>query len=274
MRKNILLRVVAGTVILLLAVCGCFLLWEANRPPEYLEFNQTQIPVEREVKKNPYAPEFFTMDGDGFVHYNGEDRTASLILDVSSHQGRIDWAQVASAGVDGVMIRAGYRGYGSVGNIMEDDYFRNNIQKASAAGLRVGVYFFSQAVNEDEAREEARFLLDCTADFDLSLPVAFDWERVDVESARTNGIGKEQLTSIACAFLDEVERGGQKPMLYFNRETAYLMYTLGDLTDYAFWLAEYDAYPSFYYDFAMWQYACVLTVPGIGGAVDTNLYFE
>ena len=240
---------------------------------EYVQYRESLLPVEPDVTGNPFAEEEFAVGDDGRIAYTGTAYAAQTVIDVSSHQGEVDWAAVAAAGVSGVMLRVGYRGYGSAGNIKADDRFAANIRGALAAGLQVGVYFYSQAVSEAEAREEADFVLDAVKGYDLTLPAAFDWEYITTDEARTDGVTSEELTAFAAAFCGEIAAGGLTPMIYFNQDTAYMLYRLGELTEYAFWLAEYAAYPSFYYGFAMWQYSSSGTVDGIGVTVDLNLYF-
>ena len=109
-------------------------------------------------------------------------------VDVSVHQGEIDWTKVADAGIEFAMIRVGYRGYGSEGKMMGDTYFQRNIQGALDAGLKVGVYYFSQAVTVEEAREEAAYVLEQIAPYPISYPVVFDWERQNYSGSRTQKI--------------------------------------------------------------------------------------
>ena len=126
------------------------------------------------VPANTYAAEDFAAV-DGFLTYDG-DAPSYVGVDVSSHQGDIDWARVAAAGVEFAMIRVGCRGY-TEGGIFQDKCFVQNVEGALAAGLEVGVYFFSQAVTEAEAEEEARQVLEWIAPYDVTWPVVFDWER-------------------------------------------------------------------------------------------------
>ena len=139
------------------------------------------------------------------------------------------------------------------------------------AGRETGVYFFSQAVTVEEAREEAQFLLDMLKDFDFNGPVVFDWENIDYDTARTDGVGSAMVTAMANAFCQEVESAGYQPMIYFNRYIAYLIYELGGVADYPFWIAEYGETPEFYYDYQIWQYTDSGKVDGISGPVDMNI---
>ena len=195
-------------------------------------------------------------------------------IDVSKYQGDIDWRAVKADGIEFAMIRVGYRGYGSEGKMMGDTYFQRNIQGALDAGLKVGVYYFSQAVTVEEAREEAAYVLEQIAPYPISYPVVFDWEFIDGQQARTDEIEGERMTECAKTFCELVRAGGYTPMVYFNQEQGYLYYQLDQLDEFSFWLAEYDEKPDFFYNFAMWQYTHTGTVPGIQGNVDLNLAFR
>ena len=273
-KKGIIAALLASFILLLLA-SGCTTEEEipAASEQEYLDYHSTMIPVEEKLERSPFLKNDFSMDGEGFVRYVGEDYQALKVIDVSAHQGNIEWSKVAESGVEGVLIRAAYRGYGSVGNLKEDACFSQNIKGALRAGLKVGAYVYSQAITAEEAREEAQLVLSLTEGYTLELPIAFDWEHIDHTEARTDNIGLGELTDIAKAFLEEIRLAGRTPMVYFNQEMAYLQYDLSELVGYEFWLAEYGAYPKFYYNVRAWQYACILTMDGIKGAVDTNLYF-
>ena len=221
---------------------------------------------------NPYGPGDFAYAGDYLTCISGQ---SALGVDVSEYQGKIDWQQVADAGVGFAMIRLGFRAWGSEGNLYEDAYWRDNLQGAREAGLQVGVYFFSQAVDVAEAKEEARFLLACLDGAELSLPVVFDWETVPDENARTQGVTGAQLNDCAMAFCGEIEAAGYAPMVYFNQDQAKRMYDLQMLQDAGcgFWLAMYASSMTYPYKLSMWQYTSSGSVPGIQGYVDLDLYF-
>ena len=234
--------------------------------PASIRFRNHILPVLEGVPVNEYAAEAFRVDEAGFLRY----ADAPLGVDVSSYQGEIDWARVAASGVKFAMIRAGLRGY-TKGGIMEDSMFRRNIEGALAAGLDVGVYFFSQAVSVAEAEEEADALLSLIEGYDLTYPVVYDWETVGDDAARTVGVGAETVTRCARAFCERVAAAGCRPMVYFNLDQGYLGYRLDELTDYLFWLAEYRDCPSFYYHYDFLQYTHQGTVDGIEGYVDLDL---
>ena len=136
-----------------------------------------------DTPKNTYDPACFYRDGE-FLRYESSTVTSQIGIDVSAHQQDIDWQRVAASGVQFAILRAGYRGY-TEGSIQEDAYFEQNLAGAIDAGLDVGVYFFSQAMDEQEAREEARFVLDKISGYQLAYPVFFDWGRSGPTPAAT-----------------------------------------------------------------------------------------
>lgn len=221
------------------------------------------------VPKNEYREDAFVSVG-GFTIYTAADAASHIGIDVSTHQGVIDWQQVKMAGVEFAMIRTGYRGY-TGGDIYQDANFEANIQGALAAGLDVGVYFFSQAVSEEEAVEEARAILDWIAEYDVTYPVVFDWEEITQEEARTDEVEPEVVTECVKAFCNTIQEAGYIPMVYFNKNQGYEIMNLEELEGYEFWLAGYSESPSFEYAFEMWQYSSTGTVPGIEGNVDLNI---
>lgn len=230
-----------------------------------------KLPLLEGVPLNTYDTSCFSQAGD-FISYNSDSIDALRGIDISYFQGDIDWDKVKAEGVEFVMIRAGYRGYGN-GELCLDETFKDYVKGASEAGIDVGVYFFSQAITAQEAEEEANFLLDAIKDMDISYPVVFDWEEISYAEARTDDITTETLTECCRSFCEKIKAAGYTPMVYFNQQLALLGYDLRQLTDYTFWLAEYDSVPSFGYNFQMWQYSTEGSVDGIEGAVDLNLSF-
>lgn len=193
-------------------------------------------------------------------------------LDVSEHQLEIDWQQVAQSGVKFAYIRLGYRGY-TEGGLFDDAYFKQNIEGALANGLDVGVYFFSQAISTAEALEEARYVIDRLAGYKVTLPVMFDWEKIEGGGARTDNLPSDTLNNCAVAFCEAVKNAGYTPGVYFNRYLGYYGFDLSKLTDYEFWLAVPGEFPDFYYRTDIWQYSFTDTVPGISTPTDMNMMF-
>ena len=232
-----------------------------------------RAPVDHSLRTNSYDTAAFRTEENGRITYSGTDTTVRFGIDVSEHQGVIDWAAVAADGVEFAMIRCGWRGYGSTAGLNEDKYFRANIEGALAAGLDVGVYFFSQALTEAEAREEAAYTLELIAGYDLTFPVVFDWEQVAVRGSRTLSPDWAAVTDCTEVFCDAVAAAGYTPMTYFNMSMAYLRLDLSRLQKYHGWLAWYHEVPEYRYEYRMWQYGALTTVAGINGLCDVNLLF-
>ena len=237
---------------------------------EYLTYKNHQLPIETALPVNGWTEGDFSRDEQGWLR-GGDALTG---VDVSAHQGEIDWQKVADSGVDFAIIRAGYRGYGQEGKLLQDENFEQNIRGALNAGLDVGVYFFSQATNVWEVEEEAQQLLKALEGYPITYPVVFDWERITHSAARTDGVKGKTVTLMAQAFCGMVAQAGYTPGVYFNQDMGYLELDLDRLKDCVFWLAEYDDSPGFYYDFDLWQYTSKGTVPGISTPVDMNLAFR
>ena len=226
------------------------------------------------VPVNPLDPEAFEY-GDGIVRYLGDGYTAAQGVDVSTFQGEIDWAAAAADGIGFAMIRIGGRGYES-GAVYEDDRFLENARRAAESDVHVGAYFFSQAVTPEEAEEEAAFaleILDRLPEGTVTMPVAFDWEMIGQEGARTEYVDAETLTACAAAFCRTIAAGGYEPMIYAYRYLAYERYDLSELAGWPLWISTLDGDPDFYYAFSMWQYTEDGHVDGIPGRVDRDLWF-
>jgi GH25 family lysozyme M1 (1,4-beta-N-acetylmuramidase) len=194
-------------------------------------------------------------------------------IDVSRYQGDIDWARAAADGVSFAIIRMGYRGY-DTGKLVTDEFFEANMQGALRAGVKVGTYFFSQAVNEAEAVEEAETVLAGIAPYELSFPVVFDIEEISGQNARTDALTAEEVTNIAIAFCERIREAGYTPMIYANPKWFVSRMELGKLEPYAKWLAQYYKTPSYPYAFSIWQFTSAGSVDGIKGNVDLDLAFE
>lgn len=213
------------------------------------------------------------VEKDGWRYYTEDGEITSTIgIDVSSHQEEIDWEQVKAAGIDFAFIRCGYRTY-ETGSLFEDEYFRQNIEGAQAAGLEVGLYFYSQAITAAEARKEAEKAIELAKDYTFTYPIAYDWETVETDDARTDGMTKERLTACTLAFCNTIRDAGYTPVIYQNAETALNLLDLTKLTEYDLWLAEHRDASGYYYDYRIWQYCSDGTVPGITGDVDLNICY-
>ena len=232
----------------------------------------TPAPVTAPTYVSPYDWSSLVYE-NGRISYVKDGTLASLSgIDVSEHQGEIDWNAVAADGIDYAIIRLGNRG-STDGLVYLDDYFYTNLENAGNAGILVGVYFFSQALDEDEAVEEAQTVLRALEGIPLDYPVFFDYEPVDIPNARANDLTDEQLSLNAQAFCETIEAGGLTPMLYGTEKNVDRI-DAGLRERYGVWLAEYDVKaPSAEMDFTMWQYTSSGTVAGIDTSVDMDIQF-
>ena len=252
-----------GIVLTLAAICALLAaIWRSRPQPEPTE------PTLPAPAANPFS------EGD-FVMENGRMRCLAMDavtgIDVSNWQGQVDWQQVKDAGIDFVMIRFARRG-STEGGLYEDESARRNYEGAKQAGLKVGGYFFSQAISPGEAEEEARFVLAMIDGWQLDMPLVYDWEFTS-SPARTDHIDRRTVTDCALAFCRTVEKAGRQPMIYFNANPAVANLYLAELTDYPFWLAQYADTMDYPYRVDMWQYTDSGKIPGIDAEVDLNLYF-
>ena len=251
---------------------------EVIETPETLRFVDAhgewfETEIVSSVKKHPYNWALLTNDENG-ISYNDENYRIIHGIDVSKWQGRIDWNKVKADGYEFVIIRMGYRGYSQAGGMALDEMFYKNIQGAQAAGLDVGVYFFSQAINEKEALEEAEFVLDALEGYELQLPIVYDPELIRDQPARTNDVTGEQFTKNTLVFCETIKEAGYEPMIYSNMVWEAFLFDMTQLQDYPFWYADYEPIPQTPYHFVMWQYSETGTVDGISGNVDLNILFE
>ncbi len=201
-------------------------------------------------------------------------RKSRLGVDVSSHQGKIDWQAAAADGIEFAFIRAGYRGY-ETGRLAEDSRFIENAEGAYAAGIEVGLYFYSQALTEQEAREEAEYLVSCIEELnaEITLPLVFDWELPEGENVRTEELSGEEQTRCCEAFCAAVREAGYEAAYYSSVNTAIFRYDLAALHDETLWLAQYTDEPDFPYRHDIWQFTCFGKVDGIDTYTDLNLMF-
>lgn len=257
MRRNA--RFFALICILALLLSGC-------KVVKMLTGRTSSESESEKLPRNRTDPEAFRTLENGAVDYPG----AVQGIDVSSHQREIDWQKVRADGISFAIIQIGFRGYGD-GSLNEDVRFAYNYEQARAAGIAVGVYFYSQALTEAEAEEEADFVLKILNGKGLDLPVFYDWE--DVSRGRTADAGGFRVSDFALRFCRTVVAGGYNAGVYFNQRDAYTRLRLRDLTGFAFWLAEYDEVQSFRYAVHFWQYTGKGTVDGIDLPVDRDLMY-
>ena len=232
--------------------------------------NKKELITDPFAPRNDYDKDLFVLS-NGRMEYRGEGYRSRLGIDVSHHQGLIDWERVAAAGIEFAILRIGYRGYGPEGKVREDSLFERNLKGAKEAGLDVGVYFFAQAVTVEEAGEEAAFVLDILDGRELALPVVYDPESVVDASARTDGVPGEQFTVNTRVFCDMVKAAGYQPMVYANLRWEDEFLDMAALADVPMWYADYEEKPQSPYCFDFWQYTSHGYVAGIGGRVDMDV---
>ena len=191
-------------------------------------------------------------------------------VDVSKYQGNIDWNKVKASGIEFAIIRVGYRGYGT-GVLVEDSTFRQNIKGATAAGLKVGLYFYSQAINETEAVEEASMVISLCQGYNISYPIYFDTEKVAGDTGRADNISRAQRTANAVAFCETIRNSGYKAGVYSYASWFYNQLNMASLSPYSIWIAQYRDQLSFDYNYDIWQYSSTGTVPGIPKPTDMNV---
>lgn len=211
----------------------------------------------------------------GLKRYMENGKKVSYVgVDISKQTGTVNFAGLKAAGVDYVMIRLGGRGY-STGQISIDESFKENIEGAIAEGLDIGVYFYSQAINQEEAVQEINFVVQNLDPYrgNVKYPIAFDMEFVANDEARIDGLSREDRTTIASSFLEGVKAAGYVPMLYGDKEWLIKEIDLAKLQEYDVWLAQETDIPDYPYQYAMWQYSSVGVVNGIKGDANLNICF-
>lgn len=279
-RSTVILGIIALVLALAAAALTVVCLPYFNEDPAPIatdpaEPPPTRLPPEPEPTlpppdPNPYGSLDFQYDENNYLKLMEGDSVTGI--DISSYQGQVDFEAVKASGVDFVIIRLAYRGY-ETGRIVFDKMAFDNLEGAAAAGLDIGVYFFSQAITPEEAEEEAYFVLDAIQSYDLRMPIVYDWESVSDPDARTADMDRETLTKCCKAFLETIHGAGYRSMLYFNRRQAQYHMDISALKEYEFWLAAYTDRMEFPYKINMWQYTNTGRVPGIEGDVDINVYF-
>ena len=231
-----------------------------------VEGNVYNAPLLGDVPECTYDPGCLVTDEKtGYKHYTDEEDhvTARPGIDVSEFQGEeIDWKKVRDAGFEFVILRIGYRAYGESGALVLDAMYEKNVKAALDAGLEVGVYFFSQAITEDEAQEEAQFVLDHIRPYNITGPVVYDTEEIKWDTYRAEDNTSEEYTKYCRVFCDAVEAAGYEPMIYCNMKWMAFTLDMEELAGYDFWYADYYDVPQCPYDYKIWQYSETGVVPG------------
>ena len=231
------------------------------------------------VRSNPYNPSRFSYvdEVSENIAYFDENYESLQGIDVSDHQGEIDWEAVKDAGYDFVFVRVGYRGYGEEGTLNEDTMAIEYMQEAEKAGLEVGAYFFSQAVDEEEAAEEAVFAADVIkrSGVNMTLPLVYDPELIEGAQGRADNLTREEVSANAQAFRKAARKALKcQVALYTNLYWENNYFDAETLNDFEIWYADYEETPQTPYHFTWWQYSETGTVPGIKGKMDLNLWIK
>ena len=243
---------------------------------EYVAIDDISLLIKTEAEIDAEAEDSAEANTDGddteIRQTSGVSKTGVLGIDVSKWQKEIDWDKVKNEGVDFAIIRCGYRG-SVTGSLVEDPYFEQNIKGARAAGIKVGVYFFTQAVNEVEAVEEASMVISLVRDYELQYPVFIDTEGAG-GNGRADSLNVEERTAVCEAFCTTVKNAGLEAGVYASRNWYNNKLTANTLESYAIWLAEYRSVPLYQGYYQMWQYTSKGKINGINGNVDLNVSYR
>lgn len=239
----------------------------------YKDGEEEWIEISENIPLYTYDFTNLKISGGKMTYYQDGEKSSWLGVELSKSSGQVDFEALKASGVDFVMIRLGSRGYES-GLISLDENFVSNITGAQAAGLEVGVSFFSQAVTVTEAVEEAEFVVSNLVPYKITYPVAFVMEYIANDDARIDILDQDKKTQIAEAFLSYVEKEGYHPILYGN-----MNWLLGELipdqllVDYDVWLNDQSTVPDYPYQFRMWRYATQQEVAGVENATSYTISF-
>lgn len=237
--------------------------WQALGGKLYY-FNENNQPVTGE---QTICGMIYSFEADGALTQN----STATGIDVSKYQTNVDWATVKASGIEYAIIRVGYRG-SATGVLVEDPYFKQHIKGATEAGLKVGVYFFTQAITKAEAVEEASMVLELTKGYNLAYPIFIDTERVS-GNARANNLDKATRTEIVDAFCKTIQSAGKKAGIYASRSWYNNQLDMSKLNNYYIWVAQYNTECTYTGRYDIWQYTETGKVPGIAGNVDLNISY-
>lgn len=238
----------------------------------YSDGTEEWVRINPYMEKNTYD---FTnlVSNDGKMKYYADGKKISYLgVDISRYQKDVNFEALKSDGIEFVMLRVGARGY-KTGEIQIDEYFHENIKKATEAGLDIGVYFFSQAVTQEEAIEEAQLVLDNIKEYEILYPIAYDMEFIENDTTRVETLTRDERTTVAAAFLNHINNAGYTPMLYGDTEWLVKRIDVAKFNASCIWLAEEADIPKYPYRYEMWQYTTQGQVRGINGFVDLNISF-
>ena len=240
--------------------------WRTSGGKTYYYSQSTNKPV---VGIQCIDNQLYYFNADGVL-----EKGKTFGVDVSKYQKNVDWAKIKKAGVSFVIVRIGYRGYGAAGTLVLDPMFEEHFTNVKNAGLKVGVYFFSQATTEAEAKEEAFACAYVLNGRKLDYPIFFDTEASGASngSGRADGLGMEDRTKCAIAFCEEVKAQGYKPGVYASTLWYRKRIDLNSLKKYTIWNAHYGVASS-PIECALWQGTCTARLPGYKGDMDVNISY-
>ncbi len=256
-----------------------------NEDPQYGKYLEALGEEEASTDSTPVLRSLTSMGATSLGYSNSslthnskfDDMDKVWGVDVSYYQYDIDWDKVKADGIDFAIIRVGYRGYGSAGTLVLDYKFEENIQGAIDAGLEVGVYFYTQAINTTEAKAEADFVLKYISDYDLDMPVYFDIESVDYATGRLDSanLSKSEKTALCKAFCERIEASGYDAGVYANKYWLTSMLNADELEDdYAIWLAQFSNEATYTGEYSTWQFTSSGSVSGINTSVDVDVDYR
>ena len=233
------------------------------------------VPINEDLRPSRLVQENLQILENNEIQYVEDGKVISHKgIDVSRYQGNIDWKQVKESGVEFAIVRLGLRGYGKEGKLSLDEKFLDNVKGANAAGVKVGVYFFTQAITEEEAVEEAEMVLENIKGLKIDLPIVLDVEKTSAKDGRMNQLSVEERTKVVHAFIDRIKESEYTPMIYSNMEMWSVLLNMEEFEDIDKWYAYYTPTIYFPYEYAIWQYSDKGQVPGIEGDVDLNISFK
>lgn len=241
--------------------------------PIYRNYNINLPSPLKNIQKHDYQFDKLKLVNNYYT-YEDDKYLGILGIDVSGHNGNIDWLKVKESGIKFVYLRVGFRGYGNEGHIIKDELFENYYQDAKKVGLKIGVYFFSQAISHLEAMEEAFFTLKQIQHKQIDLPIAYDLEDIDYDKARIDVASEKRRTECALVFCQKIKENNKQALIYANKYWLNNVYNPNLILNYPLWYAQYDSLPDSDYPFFIWQYSDKGKVEGIDKETDLNLLFQ
>lgn len=283
--KNLRKRIIVGLLVLVTSLSTLNVTWASQTSEDPLDgradgYIDSGFYDDGTVTGEGFAINRISANDQGLSHNSKFNGTTKRIgIDVSSHNGNINWAEVKASGVEFVFIRMSYRAYAS-GTLATDTKAYANIQGALAAGLKVGVYIFSQAITQQEAKEEANYICNQLSAYNVTLPVVMDYEYVSSSDGLTGrlynaNLSSAQATSNVMSFCSTVASRGYSAMLYANK--SFLENNVDAATiasAYKIWLANYTNSTSYAGDYSFWQYSSKGSISGISGNVDCDIWYD